>query len=388
MVKALVIGGGIAGSVSAMALLKAGIEAEVFEAYGRSADGVGSWLTLAVNGVEALRTIDLGDVADELGFATNTMTLRTATGRKLTEFGMGEGTRSVSRAQLYTRIRREAERRGVRFHYGRRLTTATPTANGVVAQFADGTKAEGDLLIGADGLRSRVRTIIDPKAPAARYSGLLNAGGYARGVTVDAEPGAMQMVFGKRAFLGYVVNPNGEVWWFANLGRAAEPTESDLAAFTQPFWRKELHALFKDDNSPALELIAATDEIAGGWPTFDFPTVPTWRRDRMVIIGDAAHAASPASGQGASMAIEDSVTLARCLRDHPIPAAFARYEQLRRARVERVVAQGKKSGDQKAPGPVARVLRDHVILPLVFKLQRSPGDSTAWLFDHRIDWAA
>jgi FAD-dependent urate hydroxylase len=104
----------------------------------------------------------------------------------------------------------------------------------------------------------------------------------------------------------------------------------------------------------------------------------------MIIIGDAAHATSPASGQGASMAIEDAVTLAKCLRDNKnAAAAFTTYESLRRDRVERVVAQGKRNGDGKTLGPVMR----HV-LPLVLKLYRPSEKSMDWLYGHRIDWQA
>ena len=128
--------------------------------------------------------------------------------------------------------------------------------------------------------------------------------------------------------------------------------------------------------------IDATDEIFAGWNTYDFPKVPTWHRDRMIIIGDAAHATSPASGQGASMAVEDAVTLAMCLRDNEnVTDAFARYESLRRERVERVVAQGKRNGDGKSLGPVMRNL-----LPLVFKLFKPGEKSTDWQYSHRIDW--
>ncbi|WP_414638650.1 FAD-dependent monooxygenase, partial [Actinophytocola sp.] len=97
---------------------------------------------------------------------------------------------------------------------------------------------------------------------------------------------------------------------------------------------------------PAGEIIDATEHVFSGSNTYDFPTVPVWHRGRMIIIGDAAHATSPASGQGASMALEDAVTLAKCLRD--LPAAYTAYENLRRKRVERVVAQGKRNGDGKA----------------------------------------
>ena len=92
-----------------------------------------------------------------------------------------------------------------------------------MARFEDGTEAEGDLLIGADGIHSSTRRIIDPSAPGARYVPVLNIGGYARDVTVQAEPGTFRMVFGKRAFFGYAVHPSGEIWWFANPPAPTNP---------------------------------------------------------------------------------------------------------------------------------------------------------------------
>jgi FAD-dependent urate hydroxylase len=106
-----------------------------------------------------------------------------------------------------------------------------------------------------------------------------------------------------------------------------------------------------------------------------------------VIVGDAAHAPSPTSGQGASMAAEDAVVLAKSLRDRPtVPEALAAYEGLRRRRVERIVAQGARTGSAKTPGRVGRVLRD-LSLPLVFKLLVTER-SMAWIYDHHIDWDA
>lgn len=397
--RALIIGGGIAGPVAAMALRRAGLEATVYEAYDRSADGVGAFLTLAVNGIATLESLDLGHVAGS-GFETPKLVMHSGTGKRLAEFSGGVApdgvtSRTVRRADLYGGLRDEAVRRGVRVEYGKRLVDVRrpdPANGGVVARFSDGTEAEGDLLVGADGLRSRTRTLIDPHAPAARHVGLLNAGGYARGVSVPGEVGTMYMYFGRRCFFCYLPHPNGEVWWFANPPCPKEPTAAELAAVTQQQWRDELTELLAPDDTPALEVLRHTDHIFAGWNTYDFPSVPVWHDDRMVIIGDAAHATSPASGQGASMAIEDGVVLGKCLRDVPeIPAAFDAYERLRRDRVERVVAQGKRNGDNKAVGPIGRLLRDHVIFPLVMKWQadrraRGASDPMDWLYEQRVAW--
>ena len=384
MTVALIAGGGIAGPVTAMALRKAGIDATVYEAYDRAADGVGAFLTLATNGLAALRTLDLHTLVRERGFDTPTMSIGLG-GKPFAEFDFGEPlpdgtvTQTISRAAIYTALRDEAVRRGVRIEYGKRLTSASSTPDGVTATFADGTTAHGDLLVGADGLRSTTRTIIDPSAPAPRYVPLLNAGGYARGLGLDAEPGRMHMVFGRHCFYAYVVHPSGEVWWFANPRQPRELSREELSRVP---WREKLSGLFSREDGPAVDLIEATPEIFAGWNTYDFPKVPVWHRDRMVIVGDAAHATSPASGQGASMAIEDAVTLGRCLRDiGDVPAAFERYEELRRERVERVVKQGKRNGDGKSLGPVMR----HV-LPLMLKFAKPSAAGMRWLYGHRIEW--
>jgi 2-polyprenyl-6-methoxyphenol hydroxylase-like FAD-dependent oxidoreductase len=87
------------------------------------------------------------------------------------------------------------------------------------------------------------------------------------------------------------------------------------------------------------------------------------------------------------LAIEDAVVLARCLRDLPdAQTALARYEQLRRDRVEKVRAQGRRNGSGKTAGPVGRAVRD-LVLPLVMRrLFRDGRDPLRWIWDHHIDW--
>lgn len=380
---ALIVGGGIAGPVTAMALQRAGIDSVVYEAYGKGSDGVGAFLTLAVNGLAALDVLDLRDTVTALGMETPGMRLISGSGKPLGAFPMAA--RTVSRSDLYEALRDEAVRRGVRVEYGKRLDDARLLPHGVQASFADGTTAEGDLLIGADGLRSRTRTIIDPQAPRARHIGLLNTGGFARGLHLDGPPGVAHFIFGRRCFFGYLMHPNGDVWWFANPPSPQEPTRESLLAITSAQWRARLNELFADDSGPMLDIIAATDEIIPGWNTYDFPTVPTWHNDRMVIIGDAAHATSPSSGQGASMAIEDAIVLAKCLRDVPDPAdAFAAFDRLRRKRVESVVKYGKRSGDGKAQGRVGATIRD-LVMPAIMR-RIAAGNGMTWMYDYRIDW--
>ena len=387
----LVAGGGIAGTVAAIALHDAGFTPVVHEARERGADERGAFVTVAVNGIAALRTLGLDpDVVFAAGFPTPALALRNAAGRRLARLPLGgpepDGTvtTTIRRADLSVALRAEAGRRGIALVHGKRLEGCTRTAGGVTARFADGTTAGGDLLVGADGLHSRTRAALDPSAPAPRYLGLLNAGGFTAGPVppeLRSEPGVMQMAFGRRSFFGWVTAPDDSVWWFANPPRR-QPV--DPAAWTPAAWRTELLDLVAGDGVPAAALIRASTEIAGPWNTWDLPRVPVWRDDRTVLIGDAAHAVSPSSGQGASMAIEDAVTLGRCLAARTdLAAALADYEHLRRGRVEKVVAHGRRSGSTKTAGPVGAVVRD-AIMPLVLRLLHRKGDPQAWILGHRI----
>ncbi|QVQ50125.1 FAD-dependent monooxygenase [Spiractinospora alimapuensis] len=392
MTKALIVGGGIAGPVTAVALRRLGMDVTLSESFPRGAHGVGAFLGLAANGVDALRAVDLGHVVDGLGFATPAMDFYSGTGRHWGRLPLGNGrggttTQTMRRSDLYAALADAALQAGVNVQYGKRLVDTRTEADGVRAIFADGTEEVGDLLVGADGVRSRTRELIDPEAPQPRYLGLGNAGGFAQGVDVPGEVGVMQMMFGHDCFFSWTKNPNGEVWWFANTPAPRELSREELAAISSEEWRENLIGLVARDRSPAKRIIRATEDVLAGWNTYDLPTVPTWHSGRTVLVGDSVHAMSPASGQGASMAMEDAVVLAQCLRDSAsIEDAFTTYEATRRDRVEKVVAFGKRSGDQKAVGSFGRIVRD-LTYPFVLNLvARGQAREDHWLYTHHIEW--
>jgi 2-polyprenyl-6-methoxyphenol hydroxylase-like FAD-dependent oxidoreductase len=392
---AIVIGGGIAGPVAALALGQAGIEATVYEAYDTTADGVGGTLSIAPNGLDALAAVGLAGVVEELGSPITSMVMRNGKGRRLATLGSPAGLpaqRLLWRPDLYRALRDATASRGVRVEYGRRLTAVDQDADGVTAVFADGTTARAAVLVGADGIRSRVRSLLDPAAPAPRYVGLLGFGARLGPGPVDASRigttgSEMHFVFGRRAFFGYVLDEDGSGGWFANLPRAASTTAAETRATDPAGWLKLLRETFAGDGLRMDDLIARTDPAdlisVGGME--DLPTVPVWHRGRAVLIGDAAHATSPSSGQGASLALESAVELARCLRDLPHQEAFAGYESLRRARVEKIIKMGERTNSDKAAGPVARVLRD-LMMPVAMRLMNP--ESFSWPMRHHIDWDA
>ncbi|NUR88261.1 MAG: FAD-dependent monooxygenase, partial [Nonomuraea sp.] len=240
-------------------------------------------------------------------------------------------------------------------------------------------------LIGADGIHSRTRRTLNPDAPEPSYTGLIGIGGYSRVEGLAATPDTQHFVFGKRAFFGYLVRATGEIYWFVNLHRPVEPTREELARITTAQWKRELLDLFSDDMPLINQIIGNCVDEIGCHLVHDMPTSPVWHRGPVVLVGDAVHATSPSAGQGASMAIEDAVTLAKCLRDVPgTGAAFAAYERLRRERVERVVAYSRRLSNTKTAGPVARVFRD-LTMPVALKVFAS-DKAHAWMYTHHIDW--
>lgn len=391
-VKALIVGGGIAGPATALALAKVGIEPLVLERRPVVDPEAGSWFTVAPNGLNALDAIDALEAAREAAVPTSANVMYGATGRRLGKVSLGHPldnglvALTMKRSWLAARLEREAEHRGIVVRRGAEVSAVTDAGDHVEATLSDGTVLTADLLVGADGVHSRVRQAIDAQAPAARYVGLTNFGGITRHTPIadDLEPEAWHFIFGSRAFFGAHPTPAGDVVWFVNVPEP-EITREQRRNTSEKQWAGRLLSLVQGDAGPAAELVRTGRLELAGDNTYDLGHVPTWSRGRMVIIGDAAHAPSPSSGQGASMALEDAVVLAQALRDHAdVPAAFAAYEGTRRERVEKIVAVGARSSSSKIPGPIGRRFQE-LMLRFAFRYVITDR-SIDWINNHRIRW--
>jgi 2-polyprenyl-6-methoxyphenol hydroxylase-like FAD-dependent oxidoreductase len=387
---AIVIGGGVAGPVAALALRKAGIEATVFEAYHPGTGSRGGPLGLASNGLNALRVVGADGVLAGEGIPTPRMVIHSGTGKVLGTVETDPGlptTTTLPRGRLAELLQEHAAAAGVPIVHGKRFVDAVDTGRSVIAQFDDHTTAEADLLIGCDGIRSAVRGVIDPAAPKPRYTGLIGLGGWSDGpLGVGDTAGSFHMVFGRKAFFGHI-SDGVRTGWFANLPFKTFTRETLRdTAFEQ--WIALMRDLFADDDSAALTVLdhVTPESFIPASPLEDLPHVPIWSKGRIALIGDAAHATSPSSGQGASLAAESAVELARCLRDLPVPQAFAAYEQGRRERVERVIATAARTNQSKAAGPVAARFRD-ALMPF-FMARFTTPEKMAWQYGHAIDWEA
>ncbi|CAM3911693.1 FAD-dependent oxidoreductase [Smaragdicoccus niigatensis] len=367
---ALIIGGGIAGPVAACALQKAGVEARVFEAYAGPAFNIGSTLGFAPNGLAALDVIGAGDAVRAIALPMTHTVMNL--GRKsvpLPALKDVEPLQVVDRSDLQSVLHDHAVKAGIEFEYNKRLVNAEENPDGVVAHFADGTSATADILIGADGIKSLVRTLIDPNAPDAEYTGVLGFGAYAR-IDRTLPEETMTFSYGKNAYYIYWTQPDGRVGWGANLPHRYL-TSTQAREISAVDWLRILEATYGGDN-PAGELIAGTDpaDLVAIGGNHIMPPVPHWHSQRMVLVGDSVHAPSNSTGQGASLAIESAIQLARCLRDIDDPTtAFDTYERIRRPRVEGIAKRGKRINQTKTMGPIMRRTLP-VLMPLATKMMK------------------
>jgi len=387
MSKALIIGGGVAGSAAALFLQRAGWEVELFEQADRPDDYAGSFLNIATNGLAVLEQLGLRERLLSDAHHAPLMSMWSGRGIKLGTVPNGpagqpeRGSAIVRRGWLH-RVLREAAPRATG---GAKLERIEQDADSVTASFADGRTASGDILIGCDGIGSVTRTHIDPSAARPKYSGLVGLGGFARVDGLEPTIDEQHMVFGARSFFGYLVREGGEVYWFANV-TSREMARDELARTTPAQWIGELRDLHSDDPYPVPQILAAATAELGAYPIYDLTGVKRWSRGRVIAIGDAVHATSPSAGQGASLALEDAMLLARLLRDLPYTEAFERLQRERQPRADAVVKYARVINSQKrvSRSRLAIAMRDRM---MPFFLRFAANDtSNRWLYDYEIDW--
>jgi 2-polyprenyl-6-methoxyphenol hydroxylase-like FAD-dependent oxidoreductase len=375
--KALIIGAGIAGPVTAILLKKAGFEAAVYEAFPYST-GIGGGLQIAPNGMRVLAEVGLaselmrgGSVCESIDFYSQSGTRLGSVNRSMVQrFGLPSV--SMRRAMLNEAIVDKAWSSCVEMYFEKRLVRIEDRPDRpIVAHFADGSSAEGDFLIGADGVHSAVRSHVLPDGPTPCDTGLLGFGGFLPRALLDAAgtPPGLAMTFGQSGFFGYgycAPDARGAMCWSTQPGHGIDATTfraMDQAALRQHL--KRFHAGWHD---PIPQLIDALEEIVVT-ATLDVATLPTWSRGRTLLIGDAAHATSPHAGQGASIALEDAYRLAVALQaEVDLGTAFQNFETERRSRAEKLVALARRNGNNKREfSRTGAWIRDHMIklmLPL------------------------
>ncbi|MEV8037679.1 FAD-dependent monooxygenase [Streptomyces sp. NPDC086182] len=373
----MVIGGGVAGAASAIALRQIGAQVTLYEAYAEPAGQVGSFLSLASNGLRVLRSLEVLEQVQEAGIDVPGQRMWSSSGRLLGDVPRGrlrgDTLHSVTlmRGALVQTLRAKALAAGAVIVTGERLVDAVTTKEGVRAVFASGRTAEASLLLGADGIWSATRPLLDPDAPTPEYAGLYSISGIADGI--ETEPGIFNMTFARNGAFIHLAAPGGKVWWSAQVSCPAPPE----LGLTDGQWLRRLAGLYRHEQVPSA-ILGATAELHRPTLMHRLDAVPVRQGGRIALLGDAGHPVG--AGQGASMALEDALVLAQSLAAKPsVAAALSAYEAARSARIAKMVKAASDNRDAKTAGPLARRMRD-LVMPVAVRLFY--GKATAWLYTH------
>jgi 2-polyprenyl-6-methoxyphenol hydroxylase-like FAD-dependent oxidoreductase len=341
-----VAGGGIVGLTSAIALRRQGIDVVVCE-QAPEMRAVGAGLGLWANAVAVFDALGIGERLRAIGRPAE-MRFRGPTGQLIEPPGFGDEDHRyllVHRARLNELLADSAGREHIRLNA--RVVDFDEGDSGVVVRLDDGTAVEGDVLVGADGAYSRVRSRLVPGSDAVEHEGHFawrSVVAPPDGTTIG---GSVIVVGGQRTRGGYVPTAEGTVYWLVNQFRTGplEGTRKEQAT--------RLAALLDTTgwNPALLDLIEATaEEDILRNQIMLVPPLPRWVSDRVVLAGDAAHALSPHITAGASLGVEDALLLARLLASSGgVADALAAYQDDRIPHYRTVVELSKKVEDTASP---------------------------------------
>lgn len=378
-----VIGGGIGGLAAALSLRAAGFDVQVYEQASALSE-VGAGIQIAPNASRILHRLGLAPALDRRGVRPVAVHQRRwDDGRTLQRAPLGPELEAAYGAPYYHFHRADllaalaSAMPAGQVQTGRRLAGLADRGDRVTLRFADGAEAEADIVVGADGIHSAVRTaLFGPEAP--RFTGCIAYRGLVpveRLGHLGLEVTSSNWMGPGRHFVHYFVAGATLVNFVAVIEQDSWTRES----WTDPGEVADALAAFEGWHPQVRAIIGAVDQTFK-WALFDRVALPQWSAGRVTLLGDAAHAMLPFMAQGAGQAIEDGAALAACLvRDGATPAALRRYEALRRPRAARLqdLSRANKTRFHLPDGPEQQA-RDAAMA--------SGGDrqiaATAWLYAH------
>ena len=368
----LIAGGGVGGLTLALMLHQRGIPCRVFEA-ARTVLPLGVGINALPHSMRELAALGLLPRLDAIGIRTRTLTYANHLGQQIwseprgLHAGHDAPQFSLHRGRLQAMLwDAAAERLGPTAPVaGRRLLGAEQDGEGVTARFQlpDGTAdvVEGEVLVGADGIHSTLRTALHPDDGGIRWNGITMWRG---AVDWPAFDGGDSMVIAGDAVAKLVLYPiaPGETAgtrltnWVV-YARVAEPGSTPPAreSWSRPGRYDDFRHLAERINLPFIDaeaMIRATAEVFE-YPMCDRDPLPWWTQGRLTLLGDAAHPMYPVGSNGASQAILDARCLADLLAAHPAPEALAAYDAVRRPATAEVVKSNRVGGPERVMDLIA-----------------------------------
>lgn len=372
--RALIAGAGIGGLVTALMLHEAGVECEVHER-GTAVRELGVGINLLPHAVGPLAELGLLGDLDEIAVRTAELRYTHRLGHEIVRrpCGLAAGhpapQLSVHRGRLlmvlYRAVLARLGPRAVRT--GHRLTGFTQDDGSVRARFVDpaggAADAEGDVLVGADGIHSTVRATLHPGEGPPRWNGVLMWRGVA---DWPAFLGGHTMIVAGGTAAKLVLypiapgrRPDTRLTNWALCIQVAEPgtPPPHREDWTRPADPADVVGHLRRFHNPHVDLpglVAATEQIFE-YPMCDRDPLPSWTRGRVTLLGDAAHPMYPMGSNGAGQAILDAVALRRCLQAESEPsAALLDYERDRRPATSDLVLRNRRGGPERVIDEVER----------------------------------
>jgi salicylate hydroxylase len=382
-----IIGAGIGGLSLGLALEERGIQADVYEQAPELAE-VGAAIALSANSIREFTRLGLLDaLAAESTIPTELIYRHWQDGHRISAHPVGQDdwyTKrfdgpyfGIHRADLQKTLSGAFNHKNL--HLGCRLVNIVQERDSVVLEFANGRVERADMVVGADGVRSTVRRWITGSDDAV-YSGTSAFRGIVPVENLPSlpDPQAIQFWMGPDAhMLHYAIGPNGEA---VNFFAVVESPKIWLHPSTVVDVHEDLPVTSFRGWHPAItEMIrAAASPIS--WALFTVRPLLRWHRDRVVILGDAAHGMLPHHGQGANTSVEDAFALAALLAESgsgDLEKTFSRFESLRRLRTRKIQRSSWVTSSllHLADGPTAQV-RDK-------KVARVPEDF-GWIHEYDV----
>jgi salicylate hydroxylase len=341
-----IVGAGIGGLTLALALRQRGLTADVYEQAAELRE-IGAAVALTANGTRELERLGCLEAIAALSTEPSEIIWRGwRDDKRIASFPIAKS--GAYRARFgapYFGIHRSDLQRVLgaahgldRLHLDHRLIAVSESNNVVKLNFADGKSAEVDVLIGADGQHSLVRKYVvgEERVAYSRTSGFRGIVPV-RNLPSLPDPRAVQFWMGPNAhLLHFALGPSGsDVNFLAVVEGPSCWTHDNWVA---PIAHNVALAAFDGWHPAVVEMISAVSHNLR-WGLFQVRPLQTWRRGRVVLLGDAAHGMLPHHGQGANVSIEDAITLAELLRTYHIDEfdeAMIRYQKLRRLRTRTV----------------------------------------------------
>jgi len=341
--KVVIIGAGMGGLTTGIAMRQAGYEVEIYDRVSQLRPA-GAGISLWSNGVKVLNRLGLSQEIAAIGGQMDRITYYSQTGEKLTDFSLhplidyvGQCPYPVARTDLQNMLLNAFGTENVQLNS--KCVGIEQNADSVTAIFEDGRKAIGDVLVAADGTHSATRTYVLGHAVERRYVGYVNWNGLVP-ISDDLAPKDSWVIYvGEHKRASMMPVGSDRFYFFFDV-----PLPKGTISSPEGY-REELSSLFKGWADPVQNLIQRLDPFkTNRVEIHDIEPLTTLVRDRVALLGDAAHSTAPDLGQGGCQAIEDALVLTTYLQTTNISVADAlkRYEQARCDRVADIINRARK----------------------------------------------